>query len=67
MNQLESRPNTSLSWLLSPVRVVCILAWRQYKLHCVLLLGAVLGLLFLGLLFFSMPSALSNKIFNIAG
>ncbi|CAB1343233.1 unnamed protein product [Coregonus sp. 'balchen'] len=53
------------AWL--PVRVVCILAWRQYKLHCVLLLGAVLGLLFLGLLFFSMPSALSNKIFNIAG
>ncbi|XP_064864981.1 otoferlin isoform X1 [Oncorhynchus nerka] len=62
-----NRPNTSLSWLLSPMHVVCILAWRQYKLHCVLLLGAVLGLLFLGLLFFSMPSALSNKIFNIAG
>uniref|UniRef100_A0A3P8YGM8 C2 domain-containing protein n=1 Tax=Esox lucius TaxID=8010 RepID=A0A3P8YGM8_ESOLU len=62
-----NRPNTSLSWLLSPVRVVCILAWRQYKLHCVLLLWAVLTILFLGLLFFSMPSALSNKIFNIAG
>nr|XP_046154707.1 otoferlin-like isoform X1 [Oncorhynchus gorbuscha] len=62
-----NRPNTSLSWILSPVRVVCILVWRQYKLHCALLLGAILGLLFLGLLFFSLPSALSYKIFNVAG
>lgn len=46
---------------------MCILAWRHYKLHCVALLAAVLGLLFLGLLFFSLPSELSHKLFNPAG
>ncbi|XP_042076269.1 otoferlin isoform X3 [Haplochromis burtoni] len=62
-----NRPNASMSWLLAPVRTMCILAWRHYKLHCVMLLVAVLGLLFLVLLFFSLPSALSHKLFNIAG
>ncbi|XP_056261589.1 otoferlin isoform X2 [Seriola aureovittata] len=62
-----NRPNASMSWLLSPVRTMCILAWRHYKLHCVVLLAAVLGLLFLALLFFSLPSELSHKLFNIAG
>ncbi|GLD71195.1 otoferlin isoform X2 [Lates japonicus] len=63
----QNRPNASMSWLLSPVRTMCILAWRHYKVHCVVLLAAVLGILFLALLFFSLPSELSHKLFNTAG
>uniref|UniRef100_A0A8C9XYB9 Otoferlin n=1 Tax=Sander lucioperca TaxID=283035 RepID=A0A8C9XYB9_SANLU len=62
-----NRPSTSMSWLLSPVRTVCILAWRHYRMHCAVLLAAVLGLLFMALLFFSFPSELSHKLFNTAG
>ncbi|XP_075315781.1 otoferlin isoform X5 [Odontesthes bonariensis] len=62
-----NRPDTSMSWLLRPLRTMCILAWRDYKLHCVVLLAAVMGLLFLALLFFSLPSELSHKLFNTAG
>ncbi|XP_078029968.1 otoferlin isoform X2 [Epinephelus lanceolatus] len=62
-----NRPGSSMSWLLSPLRTMCILVWRQYRLHCVLLLIAVLALLFLVLLFYSFPSELSHKLFNPAG
>ncbi|XP_076129182.1 otoferlin isoform X2 [Alosa pseudoharengus] len=63
-----NRPSTSLAWLLlSPFRVTCLLAWRQYRFHFLVLLLVLLVLVFLGLLFISMPSALSNKIFNVGG
>uniref|UniRef100_A0A665X0R4 Otoferlin a n=1 Tax=Echeneis naucrates TaxID=173247 RepID=A0A665X0R4_ECHNA len=52
-----NRPSGSMSWLLSPVRTMCILVWRHYRLHCVVLLAAALGLLF-----FSLPSATSYLI-----
>eukprot|EP00064_Thunnus_orientalis_P001895 superscaffoldBa00000130_g1899 len=63
----ESRPSASMSWLLSPVRTMCIVAWRHYKLHCAVLLAVVLVVLFLVLLFFSLPSELSHKLFNTVG
>ncbi|XP_063079434.1 otoferlin [Engraulis encrasicolus] len=63
-----NRPSNSLAWLLmSPLRVTCLLAWRQYRLHFLVLLLLLLTLLFLALLFTSMPSALSMKIFNLPG
>ncbi|XP_058611291.1 otoferlin isoform X14 [Onychostoma macrolepis] len=62
-----NRPTTSLSWLLSPIRVTCIMCWRQYKLASVVTLLSITGLIFLGLLFFSLPSAFIQKIFNISG
>ncbi|XP_015464224.3 otoferlin isoform X1 [Astyanax mexicanus] len=62
-----NRPNTSLSWLLSPMRVACILAWRQYKMPCLVLLLCTAGLIFLGLLIFSIPSALSQKMVSFLG
>ncbi|XP_048062815.1 otoferlin isoform X10 [Megalobrama amblycephala] len=62
-----NRPTTSLSWLLSPIRVTCIMGWRQYKLATVVTLLSITGLIFLGLLFFSLPSAFTQKIFNISG
>lgn len=62
-----NRPTTSLSWLLSPIRVTCIMGWRQYKLATVVTLLSITGLIFLGLLFFSLPSAFIQKIFNISG
>nr|XP_055041938.1 otoferlin isoform X4 [Misgurnus anguillicaudatus] len=62
-----NRPTTNLSWLLSPIRVTCIVAWRQYKFGIVLTLLCIIGLIFLGLLFFSLPSAVTQKIFNISG
>ncbi|KAG9347680.1 hypothetical protein JZ751_005253 [Albula glossodonta] len=58
-DSFENRPNTSMSWLLNPMRVTCILAWRHYKFHCLGLLFISLSLLFLGLLLFSMPGALN--------
>ncbi|KAK5879989.1 hypothetical protein CesoFtcFv8_023059 [Champsocephalus esox] len=64
---LCSRPSSSLSWLLSPLRTLCLLVWRLYRLPCLLLLAALLGLLFLALLLFSVPSELSHKLFNSAG
>ncbi|KAJ8355579.1 hypothetical protein SKAU_G00183730 [Synaphobranchus kaupii] len=64
---LGARPNTSMSWILNPVRVVCILAWRSYKFHCLGLLFLSLSLLFLLLLLYSMPGALSQKIVNAIG
>uniref|UniRef100_A0A671NAR6 Otoferlin n=1 Tax=Sinocyclocheilus anshuiensis TaxID=1608454 RepID=A0A671NAR6_9TELE len=62
-----NRPTTSLSWLLSPIRVTRIMCWRQYKLATVVTLLIITGLIFLGLLFFSLPSAFIQKIFNISG
>nr|XP_021324117.1 otoferlin isoform X9 [Danio rerio] len=62
-----NRPTTSLSWLLSPIRVTSIMCWRQYKLVTVVTLLIITGLIFLGLLFFSLPSAFMQKLFNISG
>ncbi|XP_046877160.1 otoferlin isoform X8 [Hypomesus transpacificus] len=62
-----NRPNTSMTWMLSPLHVLCLLSWRSYRLQCVLLLASLLGALFLILLLFSMPSAINNKIFNSVG
>ncbi|XP_066563265.1 otoferlin isoform X1 [Amia ocellicauda] len=59
-----NRPDTSLSWLLQPIRIACILAWRDYKLHCLTLVLSLLLLLFIGLMVFSMPEAINQKIFN---
>ncbi|KAJ8275301.1 hypothetical protein COCON_G00099260 [Conger conger] len=61
------RPDTTMSWLLSPLRIFCILAWRNYKFQCLGLLFLALTLLFLLLLFYSMPGALSRKIINVIG
>ncbi|KPP67202.1 hypothetical protein Z043_114230 [Scleropages formosus] len=64
---LCSRPDTRLSWLFSPLRIACILIWRHYKVHFVLLLMGLLLLLFLALLVFSMPGSLSHRIVNLGG
>uniref|UniRef100_A0A8C9VL99 Otoferlin n=1 Tax=Scleropages formosus TaxID=113540 RepID=A0A8C9VL99_SCLFO len=62
-----NRPDTRLSWLFSPLRIACILIWRHYKVHFVLLLMGLLLLLFLALLVFSMPGSLSHRIVNLGG
>ncbi|XP_058881741.1 otoferlin isoform X14 [Acipenser ruthenus] len=59
-----NRPNTSLSWMLNPMRIVCILVWRNYKWSLLGFLAALLLLLFIVLVIYSMPGVISEKIFN---
>ncbi|XP_073481294.1 otoferlin isoform X12 [Aquarana catesbeiana] len=59
-----NRPNTSLTWLLNPLRIVCVLVWRNYKWHVFGLLLTCMLLAFLALSLYTLPGVLNQRLIN---
>ncbi|XP_077345121.1 otoferlin isoform X10 [Lithobates pipiens] len=59
-----NRPNTSLTWLLNPMRIVCVLVWRNYKWHVFGLLLTCMLLAFLALTLYTLPGVLNQRLIN---
>ncbi|XP_051780197.1 otoferlin isoform X2 [Erpetoichthys calabaricus] len=57
-----NRPNTSLSWMMNPLRFAWILIWRNYKWPCLGFLALLMFLLFIGLFIYSLPGVFSEKM-----
>ncbi|XP_073418087.1 otoferlin isoform X15 [Dendrobates tinctorius] len=59
-----NRPNTSLMWLLRPLRITSVLLWRHYRWHLLGVLLAAVALLFVALSLYTMPGALNQRFLN---
>ncbi|XP_034741392.1 fer-1-like protein 6 [Etheostoma cragini] len=59
-----NRPDTSFSWFVNPFKCFFHLVWRSYKKYIIIALVLLITLLFLALLFYSLPGAISQKIIN---
>ncbi|XP_073529918.1 otoferlin isoform X11 [Phyllobates terribilis] len=59
-----NRPNTSLMWLLRPLRIAAVLLWRHYRWHLLGMLLALVVLLFVALSVYTMPGALNQRYLN---
>lgn len=64
MSRLLSRPDTSFSWFTNPFKCFFHLVWRNYKKYIILALLLLITALFLALLIYTLPGALSNRIVN---
>lgn len=60
----SSRPDTSFSWFVNPFKCFFHLVWKSYKKYIILALVLLITALFLALLFYTLPGALSQKIVN---
>lgn len=60
----SSRPDTSFSWFVNPFKCFFHLVWKSYKKYIILALILLITMLFLVLLFYTLPGALSQKIVN---
>ncbi|KAA8593059.1 hypothetical protein FQN60_018514 [Etheostoma spectabile] len=58
------RPDTSFSWFVNPFKCFFHLVWRSYKKYIIIALVLLITALFLALLFYSLPGAISQKIIN---
>ncbi|XP_066450545.1 otoferlin isoform X3 [Eleutherodactylus coqui] len=58
------RPDTSLMWLLRPLRIVGLLLWRHYKWHLFALLLVAVVLVFVALSLYTMPGVLNQRFLN---
>lgn len=61
---LPSRPDTSFSWFVNPFKCFFHLVWRSYKKYIIIALILLITVLFLALLFYTLPGAISQKIIN---
>ncbi|CAJ1079021.1 fer-1-like protein 6 [Xyrichtys novacula] len=59
-----NRPDTSFSWFVNPFKCFFHLIWRNYKKYIIAALVLLILTVFLVLLFYTMPGAISNKIIN---
>uniref|UniRef100_A0A4W6G400 Fer-1 like family member 6 n=1 Tax=Lates calcarifer TaxID=8187 RepID=A0A4W6G400_LATCA len=59
-----NRPDTSFSWFVNPFKCFFHLVWRSYKKYIIIALILLITLLFLALLFYTLPGAISNRIVN---
>ncbi|KAM4043918.1 otoferlin [Anomaloglossus baeobatrachus] len=59
-----NRPDTSLMWLLRPLRIAAVLLWRHYRWHLLGLLLAAVVLVFVALSLYTMPGALNQRLLN---
>uniref|UniRef100_A0A665X0U7 C2 domain-containing protein n=1 Tax=Echeneis naucrates TaxID=173247 RepID=A0A665X0U7_ECHNA len=57
-----NRPDTSFSWFVNPFKCFFHLIWKNYKKYIIIGLIVLITLLFLALLFYTLPGAISNKI-----
>ncbi|XP_038157296.1 fer-1-like protein 6 isoform X2 [Cyprinodon tularosa] len=59
-----NRPDTSFSWFVNPFKCFFHLVWRNYKKYIIIALVLLISVLFLALLFYTLPGAISQKIIN---
>nr|XP_040058215.1 LOW QUALITY PROTEIN: fer-1-like protein 6 [Gasterosteus aculeatus aculeatus] len=59
-----NRPDTSFSWFVNPFKCFFHLVWRSYKKYIIIALVLLISVLFLALLFYTLPGAISQKIVN---
>ncbi|CAK6967621.1 fer-1-like protein 6, partial [Scomber scombrus] len=59
-----NRPDTSFSWFVNPFKCFFHLIWRNYKKYIIIALILLITALFLALLFYTLPGAISQKIIN---
>ncbi|XP_042350086.1 fer-1-like protein 6 [Plectropomus leopardus] len=57
-----NRPDTSFSWFVNPFKCFFHLVWRSYKKYIIIALVLLISVLFLFLLFYTLPGAISQKI-----
>ncbi|XP_068602838.1 fer-1-like protein 6 [Brachionichthys hirsutus] len=57
-----NRPDTSFSWFVNPFKCFFHLIWRNYKKYIIIALVLLILALFLALLFYTLPGALSQRI-----
>ncbi|XP_072300048.1 fer-1-like protein 6 [Eucyclogobius newberryi] len=57
-----NRPNTSFSWFVNPFKSFFYLVWNRYKKYIIIGLLILITALFLALLFYTLPAAISHKI-----
>ncbi|KAJ0070169.1 hypothetical protein NL108_002479 [Boleophthalmus pectinirostris] len=57
-----NRPDTSFSWFVNPFKCFFYLVWNRYKKYIILGLLILITALFLALLFYTLPGAISAKI-----
>ncbi|XP_072523835.1 myoferlin [Salminus brasiliensis] len=57
-----NRPETSFFWFTNPCKTLKFIVWRRFKWLFIGLLLLILVLLFLGILFYSLPNYISMKI-----
>ncbi|TKS67677.1 Fer-1-like protein 6 [Collichthys lucidus] len=59
-----NRPDTSFSWFVNPFKCFFHLVWQSYKKYIIIALVVLITMLFLALLFYTLPGAISQKIVN---
>lgn len=58
----SSRPDTSFSWFTNPFKSFLHLIWKNYKKYIIIGLLLLITALFLALLFYTLPGAITQKI-----
>lgn len=59
-----SRPDTSFSWFVNPFKCFFHLVWRSYKKYIIIAVVVLVTALFLALLLYTLPGAISQRIVN---
>ncbi|CAN9498589.1 unnamed protein product [Ophioblennius macclurei] len=59
-----NRPDTSFSWFLNPFKCFFHLVWRSYRKYIIMALVLLITALFLALLVYTLPGAISQRIVN---
>ncbi|KAK1166436.1 myoferlin isoform X3 [Acipenser oxyrinchus oxyrinchus] len=59
-----NRPETSFFWFTNPCKTMKFIVWRRFKWVFIGIIILILVLLFLGILFYSLPNYISMKIVN---
>ncbi|XP_056904113.1 fer-1-like protein 6 [Takifugu flavidus] len=59
-----NRPDTSFSWFVNPFKCFFHLVWQSYKKYIIIALVLLITMLFLALLFYTLPGAISQRIVN---
>ncbi|KAK5908525.1 hypothetical protein CgunFtcFv8_016574 [Champsocephalus gunnari] len=57
-----NRPDTSFFWFINPCKTMKFIVWRRFKCIFIAAILLLLVLLFLGILFYSLPNYISMKI-----
>ncbi|KAM9345045.1 myoferlin [Symphorus nematophorus] len=57
-----NRPDTSFFWFTNPCKTMKFIVWRRFKWIFILTIVLLLVLLFLGIMFYSLPNYISMKI-----
>ncbi|XP_015214984.2 fer-1-like protein 6 isoform X2 [Lepisosteus oculatus] len=59
-----NRPDTSFSWFMNPFKCFFHLIWKNYKKYIIIALVLLITALFIALLLYTLPGAISQKIVN---